>query len=464
MGAIEPASSIRSDGSRNYVHPADVTGRFTRLRYVIFAVLIVIYLALPFVHIRGRPAVFLDIVHRQFYLFGATFNAQDFWLAFFLLSGMGLILIIVTTVKGRIWCGYACPHTVFLEGVFRRVERLIEGPRQERLRRNNGPPSFDRAWRKLLKHALFVILALLISHAFLSYFVSLPSLLDMMQRSPADHPTAFTWIAVMSAILYFNFAWFREQLCLIVCPYGRLQSAMTDRDTLVIGYDEKRGEPRGKASDPTNGDCVDCKRCVVVCPTGIDIRNGLQMECVGCAACVDACDEIMVKLSRPKGLVRYDSLNGLEGREKHGTRRPRLYFYAAIVVVWLGAAVVAFSSSQDFEANALRGAGTPFAIVEGQVRNSMRIHLVNKTGEPATFVITPEQPTALHYTLPMATVPLAPLASTYVPVLAQVPLGDIQPKMKMRLRITIEGRDDNDSSKWVEMPFVTPGPGTRATE
>ena len=312
----EPASSLRSDGSRNYVHPADVKGRFTRLRYTIFSVLIAIYVLLPFIKIGGHPAVFLDIVNRRFYLFGAVFNAQDFWLVFFLLSGVGLTLLIVTAIKGRLWCGYACPHTVFLEGVFRRIERLIEGPRAQRLRRNATGLSFDKVWRKLLKHGVYIVLALLLSHVFISYFVSLPSLVEMVQRSPAEHPTAFTWVIVMSAILYFNFSWFREQLCLIICPYGRLQSAMTDQDTMVIGYDFNRGEPRGKASDPSNGDCVDCKRCVVVCPTGIDIRNGLQMECVGCAACVDACDEIMTKVGRPEGLVRYDSLNGLRGQSQ----------------------------------------------------------------------------------------------------------------------------------------------------
>lgn len=452
----EPASSLRADGSRNYVHPADVSGRFTRLRYIIFAVLIAIYVILPFAKVRGNPAVFIDIANRRFYLFGGVFNAQDFWLAFFLLSGVGLILIVITAVKGRLWCGYACPHTVFLEGVFRRIERWIEGPRAQRLRRNATGLTMDKLWRKLLKHAIYIVLALLLSHVFVSYFVSLPSLVEMVHRNPAEHPTAFTWVVVMSAILYFNFSWFREQLCLIICPYGRLQSALTDRDTMVIGYDWNRGEPRGKASDPENGDCVDCKRCIVVCPTGIDIRNGLQMECVGCAACVDACDEIMDKVGRPTGLVRYDSLNGLEGKPKH-TGRPRLYFYGAIVSLWLVGAVFAFAQSADFEANVLRHGNTPFMVVDGQVRNSLRIHLFNKTGEGQAFVIEPESESGIEYVVPRTRVELDSLGSTYLPILAVLPADQMRPDLKVRLTISMEGREGRKASRVVEAPFVGPG-------
>jgi cytochrome c oxidase accessory protein FixG len=452
----EPASSLRSDGSRNYVHPADVRGRFTRLRYFIFAVLIAVYVVLPFAKIGGHPAVFMDVVNRRFYMFGSVFNAQDFWLMFFLLSGVGLTLLIVTATKGRLWCGYACPQTVFLEGVFRHIERAIEGPRAQRLRRNAAGVTFDKIWRKTLKHAIYVVLALLLSHVFISYFVSLPSLVDMVQRSPAEHPTAFTWVVVMSGILWFNFAWFREQLCLIICPYGRLQSAMTDRDTMVIGYDFNRGEPRGKASDPSNGDCVDCKRCMVVCPTGIDIRNGLQMECVGCAACVDACDEIMDKVGRPEGLIRYDSLNGLEGREKHGARA-RLFFYGGIATLWLIGAAFAFAQSSEFETNVLRLEGTPFSVVDGQVRNAVRVHLVNKTSDKQTFVVEPETESGIEYIIPQTRIELDSLGSTYLPILAMLPADQMKPGIKLRLTISMEGNDGRKGTRIVEAPFVGPG-------
>lgn len=450
------ASSLNEDGSRNFVQPADVSGRFTTRRYVTFAVLIVVYLALPFIEVNGRPAVFLDVVHRRFYLFGAAFNAQDFWLAFFLLTGIALVLFVVTTMWGRIWCGYACPQTVFLEGAYRRVERLIEGPRNQRIKRNASALSFDKAWRKILKHLIFVLLSLFFSHFFLSYFVSLPSLAQMVGGSPADHPAAFAWMVAMTAILYFNFSWFREQMCLIICPYGRLQSTLTDRDTLVIGYDQKRGEPRGKkrkGSDDELGDCVDCLRCVHVCPTGIDIRNGLQMECIGCAACVDACDQVMDKLGRPEGLVRYDSLEGFDGEPKRFARG-RLALYGAVTLVWLGVAFWALRAHESFEANILRPpGGVPFVVAEGWVRNTLQIHVVNKTDAPRTYGLRGVGD--LDYVIPMAEVRLDAGEDRHVPVIVRVSEENMRRGLITRVELTPEGGEP----RILEAPFLGPGGG-----
>lgn len=447
LDVVEQASSLRADGSRNHVHPADVKGRFVKARYVVFAALIAVWAALPWIQIGGHPAMYLDVPGRHFYLFGATFNAQDFWLVFFLLSGTGLALITITTVLGRVWCGWACPQTVFMEGVFRRIERLVEGPRNKRLRRNAGPMSFDKLWRKVLKHALFVVAALFVSHIFLSFFVSMPSLLQMVQGSPFDHPTAFAWMAIVSVILYGNFAWFREQLCMIICPYGRLQSVMTDRDTLVVGYDEVRGEPRGKAKDPNAGDCVDCKRCVQVCPTGIDIRNGLQLDCIGCTACIDACDEIMDKLKRPRGLVRYDSLNGLEHKPKR-VFRPRMLLYGAVVLAWAVGAFFAFRSHTPFEANLLRLRGAPYQLVEdGQVvRNLFTLHVVNKGAEAATFTIEPVDAEGLDVTLAHESFELDSLGSREIAVYVNQPVDELTVGQRITLRITRESGEDRESS------------------
>ncbi len=454
---VVQASSLNVDGSRNYVHPADVSGRFTLRRYVVFAVLIVVYLALPFVHVGGRPAVFLDVVHRRFYLFGAAFNAQDFWLVFFLLTGIALVLFVMTTLWGRIWCGYACPQTVFLEGVYRRVERWIEGPRNQRMKRNAGPMTGDKLWRKGLKHLLYVLISLFFSHFFLSYFVSLPSLAQMVGRSPAEHPAAFGWMLAMTTVLYFNFSWFREQMCLIVCPYGRLQSTLTDRDTLVIGYDEERGEPRGKKSKratESRGDCVDCLRCVHVCPTGIDIRNGLQMECIGCAACVDACDQVMEKLGRAPGLVRYDSLNGFDQKPKR-TARGRLALYAAVTLIWLGVAFGALRSHESYEANILRPpGGVPFVVADGFVRNTVQIHVVNKTDAEQVFALRGLG--ELEYVLPMAEVELDAGEGRHVPVIVRVPEAD----MRSGLVTQIELAPADGDSRVLEAPFLGPGGGS----
>ncbi len=432
------SSALRSDGRREFVIPADVSGRFTRRRYFGFALLILIYAVTPWIKIGGNPAILMDIERRHFYLFGATFNAQDFWLAFFLLSGAGFALIVATAIWGRVWCGYACPQTVFLEGVYRRIERLIEGPRGMRLRRDSAPLSVNKAVRKVTKHALYVLVSMVVAHIFLSYFVPWPTLLRMVRSSPAAHPEAFAWSLAATVLMYFNFAWFREQLCLIVCPYGRMQSMLTDRDTLVIGYDQARGEPRGHAKTPGRGECVDCNRCVVVCPTGIDIRNGLQFECIGCAACADACDEVMDKIGQPRGLIRYDSLNGLEGKPKKFAR-PRVYVYAALGVLGLAVASFAFRARSSFEINLLRLPGAPFVLDRdaGEVRNGMELHVINKANEPLALEITPDEASGLKYVLPNREVTLPALSARRIPVFATAP-DDGKPR-SVKLLIRADG-------------------------
>lgn len=256
--------SILEDGQRKRIIPADVHGRFHVVRTVVFALLIGLAAALPWIHIGGAPAIFLDVDQRKFFLFGATLNAQDAWLLFFALSGVGFTLVYVTAIAGRAWCGWACPQTVLLEGVYRRIERLIEGSRSARLHRDAAPGSPASVLRRVAKHIAFALVSVLVAHVVLSYFVSLPSVFRMVRAAPAAHPEAFAWVAAISLTLYGNFAFFREQLCVVLCPYGRLQSVLLDDDSLVVGYDEKRGEPRAKKGTSGAGDCVDCGRCVVV--------------------------------------------------------------------------------------------------------------------------------------------------------------------------------------------------------
>ena len=447
-----PKGSIQKDGRRTFVHPADVSGRFTTRRYVAFAALIAIYVVLPWVKIGGAPAVFLDIQHRRFYLFGGTFNAQDTWLLFFLITALAFSLIFLTAVLGRIWCGYACPQTVFLEGVFRRVERFIEGRREKRIQLARARWSVGKIARKGSKHAVYIVTSLLIAHVFLSYFVSLPDLFEMVRKDPAEHPEAFAWALGITAVVYLNFSWFREQLCLVVCPYGRLQSVLTDSDSIVVGYDPARGEPRGKAKDPNAGDCVDCGRCVVVCPTAIDIRNGLQIECVGCAACVDACDEIMGKLGRDRGLVRYDSLAGLEGGRRRFWR-PRVYLYGVLGAVGLTVAVVSASGRQAFEANVLRQKGPPFVIDQGVVRNALEIHIVNKQPEEDSFKLTPAEPAGVEVVLPSREIRVKSLRDARVPLFVTVPKGSVPRGFEVQVAI----ESGNGERKTVTAPFLAPG-------
>ncbi|RYG69474.1 4Fe-4S binding protein, partial [bacterium] len=276
--------SFRHDGSRIGIVPADVRGPFATVRRIVFAVLVAVLVLLPWLRVGGRPAVLLDVANRRFFLLGLTLNAQDAWLLFFVVTGVGFGLVYVTTLLGRVFCGWACPQTVFLEGVYRRIERAVLGSKEARKRRQKHGHRGLEALRVLALHALYVLVSFALAHVFLGYFVSPPALLEIVRMAPSRSPEAFAWTAAMTVALYGNFAWFREQLCVIVCPYGRLQSALVDADTMIVGYDAKRGEPRGKAKEPGAGDCVDCGRCVAVCPTGIDIRDGLQLECVGCTA------------------------------------------------------------------------------------------------------------------------------------------------------------------------------------
>lgn len=386
--------SINEDGSRNVLQPADARGRWHTRKNWVFALLIAIYVVVPWIQIGGHPALRLDVPNRTAYLVGHTFTREDFYLVFFLLTGFGFGLFAVTAVFGRVWCGYACPQTVFLEGVYRRIERWLEGGRNERMKRNQGPWTFDKTWRKVVKQFAYLAITLLITHTALAYFLPVEELVPAILSGPAGHWLAFTWTIAATAVVYFDFAWFREQFCVIICPYGRLQSALIDDDTIVVGYDKSRGEPRG-AKGKAEGDCIDCGSCVNVCPTGIDIRNGLQMECIGCTNCIDACDSIMQQVGRAEGLVRYDSLRGFDGR-KHRWLRPRLFLYLVLAII--GLVVFAFSASgrSSFDATVLRARGMPYTIEGDRIQNVFTIHLRNKSLEKTEYDVSPLPAVAGH--------------------------------------------------------------------
>ena len=436
---LDTLYTVNEDGSRNFLHPADVRGRWQVRKNLVWAVLLVVYLALPFVKIGGHPAVNFDIASRTAHLFGATFTNQDFHLMFFLLLGFGLTLFVVTSVWGRIWCGFACPQTVFMEGVFRRIERWIEGERVTRIRRNMGPWTGDKIWRKGLKYLVFLVLCWFFAHAFIAYFMPVEGLMDAVRRPPSEHLAAFIWGLAWTLILFFNYTWFREQTCTIICPYGRLQSTLVDAETINIGYDEKRGEPRGPAGK-AEGDCVDCYRCVQVCPTGIDIRNGLQMECIGCANCIDACDEIMDKLGRPRGLVRYDSDKGFAGG-KTTVLRGRLIIYLLAFAV--GTAAFAWRAGERtfFQVTSLRSQGLPFTMQEGTIRNLYTLFVQNKSDQERTFLIGAGDDVSVlgdgvEFIIPQDRVRLGALAETRVPLFAILPRDAYTAPVDFHLAVT----------------------------
>jgi cytochrome c oxidase accessory protein FixG len=383
---LDSVTTINRDGSHYYLHTADVRGNWTRARRCVGILLIAVYVLLPWLQVNGSPALFFDVENRQFHVFGLTLVPQDLWVMFFGISGLGFMLFFVTSLLGRLWCGWACPYTVFLDHVFRRIERWTEGDAVARRRMDAAPWSTGKVLRRGIKHALYLLCAALIAHVFLSYFISIPRLYQHMQEGPLSHITAFATVLFLTLILWFCFGWFREQFCVIMCPYGRLQSALMDDDTVVIGYDEKRGEPRG-AKGRAEGACIDCRRCVNVCPTGIDIRNGLQLECIGCAACIDACDDVMTLVGRPKGLVRYDSLKGLQGRKRR-ILRPRVLAYTLLGLLGLTVfGISAWQRAKPFTADFSRMRGQPYYADRGMVRNHYQVRIHNKRNQPATFTL-----------------------------------------------------------------------------
>jgi cytochrome c oxidase accessory protein FixG len=413
---LDSVTTIRQDGSRRFVYPADVRGRFTTARRAAAAVLIAVYLLLPWIRVNGYPAVFLDVASRRFHLFGLTLAVQDVWLLFFLITGLGFSLFFTTALLGRIWCGWACPQTIFLDHVFRRVERWTEGDAVSRRQLAAAPWSAGKVARRAVKHALYILASAAIAHLFLAYFVSLPRLWSMMGSAPVAHWDDFAFIAVATGILYFNFGWFREQLCIVICPYGRLQSVLVDDHSLVIGYDAGRGEPRG-----SDGDCVACDRCVRVCPTAIDIRHGPQLECIGCAACIDACDEVMARTHRPPGLVRYDSLAGLAGRKTRWIR-PRTVAYAVFLAIGFAVAAAELTTVHPANFGITRMVGGPYFVDGVYVRNQFFVRIVNKRTDPARFVLeVAGGPAELRATGFPDAVEVAPLGEIVQPLVLEEP-------------------------------------------
>lgn len=373
-------------GRRVYLHPADVEGKYRSRRTLVQIVLLAIFLGLPWLRIDGRQALLLDVAHREFEIFGLSLRAHNAPLLFLVVGAFVFGLFFVTAVWGRIWCGWACPQTVFIDSVFRRIERWIEGNHLARRKLDAEKLGAKKFMKKSAKWALFSLASLVITHSLLAYFVGTERLAVMVSSSPVENWGSFLFILITTGIILFDFGWFREQFCIIACPYGRFQSVLMDSHSQVVAYDEKRGEPRAtpqakalaKAHGAKLGDCVNCYRCVQVCPVGIDIRRGVQMECIACTACVDACDDVMTKLQKPTGLIRYDSAKGMRG-EKAKKARPRSLIYAAASFACLVLLAGFLSHSQRLDVVVLRAKDTPYAVDKAMVHNHFKLELSNQT-------------------------------------------------------------------------------------
>ncbi len=313
----ERLATTDETGKRVFLYPARVQGIWNQRRKIFQIFLLGLFLTLPWIRFNGLPLLLLDVVHRRFTIFGTTFRAHEAPMVVLVFLTFVLTIGIITSIIGRVWCGWACPQTVFTENVYRWIERWIEGDHVARKQLDDGPWNEKKFFKKTLKWIVFILLSMVIGHSFLAYFVGTEALAHMVRHSPYENPGSFGVMAFVTALVAFDFGWFREQFCIVACPYGRFQSVFMDDHSLAVLYDAKRGEVRKgyplETPDQKQGDCIDCRRCVQVCPTGVDIRRGVQLECVACTACIDACDEVMEKVGKPKGLIRYDSLRGLEG-------------------------------------------------------------------------------------------------------------------------------------------------------
>jgi cytochrome c oxidase accessory protein FixG len=378
--------TLNADGTRHRIRPRLYDGRLLRARRIVAWALMAAFIGLPFARIHGKPAILLDVVHRQFVVFGHTYLPTDGVLLMLLLLSIFLSVVLVTALVGRAWCGWACPQTVYMEFLFRPIERLFEGPRESQLRIDRQGTSR----RRLLKNLVFLGLAFLLANVFLAYFVGTDALRRWVLEAPSQHPGGFSVVIVTTALVFFDFAYFREQMCTVACPYARIQSVLLDPKSLLIGYDARRGEPRSKGKPKTtgHGDCIDCQACVVACPTGIDIRQGLQLECIACGQCADACDSIMTRIAKPIGLIRYSSQQALETGEPTSKLRLRVVIYGLALLGLLAALLLLGNSRPSAEVTILRGLGAPFSVSGDDVVNQLRLKVANRGAKPRDFAVT----------------------------------------------------------------------------
>ena len=380
--------TLNEEGNRKWVYPKKPSGKFYNKRTIIAWILLTILFGAPFVKIGGEPLLLFNIIERKFVIFGQIFWPQDFFLFVIAMLTSIVFIILFTTVFGRIFCGWICPQTIFLEMVFRKVEYWIEGDWRKQKKLDKMPWNAEKIRKKGLKNLVFVLISVFIAHTFLSYIIGVEEVQRLLMTSPTENVSGFVAMMVFTGVFYGVFARFREQACIIVCPYGRLQGALLDNKSIVVAYDFVRGESTNGRSkfrknenreEAGKGDCIDCNACVDVCPTGIDIRNGTQLECVNCTACIDACDHIMDSIGKPKGLIRYASIENIEKKEPFKFT-PRLIAYSAVLGLLMSAMVVLLTLRSPVEATILRSQGTTYQKIEGgKLQNLYTYKIINKT-------------------------------------------------------------------------------------
>lgn len=468
-------STLNADGTRRWLTPRISAGAFWKRRRVVAWGLIALFVTLPHIIVDGRQMFLLDIARGEFTLFGKMFIRTDT-----LLLALGLITVfvsifLVTALFGRAWCGWGCPQTVYLEFVFRPVERLFDGKRNKRWPFGLISRLPGRA-RTVLKWAAYAVISFFIANTFLAYFVGSETLREWITSSPAEHPFGFGVVVFVTAAMLFDFGIFREQFCIVACPYGRMQSVLLDQHSLIVGYDKKRGEPRGrlrrapKGSRPdvplrvvdgetvlapesgSQGDCIDCGNCVSVCPTGIDIREGLQMECIHCTQCIDACNDVMAKVGKDPGLIRYTTESALTtGRWR--MLRPRVVLYPFVLLVAVVGLGLLVGAKDTFDAAFIRGQGMPFnTLPSGEITNQARIRVTNRTREAREYAFAAEGVELRAEAVPIAA---GPGETVSEPVLVVTPRTFFAGTEGWRV-VTITITDDAGESKSINYKLLGP--------
>jgi cytochrome c oxidase accessory protein FixG len=368
--------NMNEKGARKWVYAKKPSGKWYTRRTIFSWFLLLFFVGAPFIRVNGHPLILLDIANRKFIIFGAIFWAQDTFILALLMLSFVLFIVLFTVTFGRLWCGWACPQTIFLEMVFRKIEFLIEGDYKERYKLDNGPWTTEKIIKKTTKHTIFILIAVAMTNTFLMWFIGSEKWLQLIREPIIENLSGFIVMMVVSGIFYWIYSYFREQICTMVCPYGRMQGVLLDSKSIMVTYDYVRGEPRGTKN---TGDCIDCHQCVSVCPTGIDIRNGTQLECINCTACIDQCNKIMHITKKPPGLIRFDSEEGIKNGHKtiwNGRNKA----YSAVLLVLFSFFIYTLLSRPEVETTILRTPGLLFQENDNNmISNVYNIKIVNKT-------------------------------------------------------------------------------------
>jgi cytochrome c oxidase accessory protein FixG len=456
-------STWREDGSRRWMYPRVSKGRLLNARRIVAYVLIAVFALLPYTRINGKPTILLNIPDREFTILGFTFLPTDTVLLALLMVSLIIGIFLITALFGRVWCGWMCPQTVYMEFLYRPLERLFDGPPGPR----HSPGKKQTPARTVIKYAVYLLVSAFLAHTFLAYFVGVENLARWVRQSPVEHPVPFLVMLATTALMMFDFSYFREQTCIVACPYGRFQSVMLDRDSLIVSYDPRRGEPRGRGkrrqSDGRNlGDCVDCGMCVDTCPTGIDIRDGLQLECVACTQCIDACNHVMDRVGSPRGLIRFSSQARIDGQSTR-LLRPRVVIYPAIMAILLSAFVVVLANKQTADITLLRAPGFPFnELTPGEITNQIKLKIKNRSGVDAEYSIEVVDEVPAKMTIEKNPMPVPAGQSQMQTLLISVPRSVFQ---QGHYYITFRITDGREFDRQVQYRLLGPqGPSRSAAQ